>query len=261
MDSKDPNMLTFLNNIKNFLQKPALSGTLIYQKNHFLSKVLVFENDSYRWLCFDNKAIQSQILKHEPWQPIMNFISPLASPIELYKSNNALILGGGGGALYHFLTHHYPSLNTTFIEYNPEVIKAGIDYFYLPDKYALLSDAKDFMVKCNQLYSHIIVDLFSYKISPLYQDTRFLESLVEQSIVSLSFNILTNSRKMKKIISLLRKTLGENSVVLFIPNSTNVIFHLMKGRPISHFITALEKRRLIEPSHWDSSIGFYSVWK
>ncbi len=255
---RDRSLIGLLSSLKQHFNKPLLKGHLIYNSKNTLGKIYVFENSEYRWLCFDKNAIQTQIFKKKPWQPAMQFIKPLTLLIKLKPVEDVLILGGGAGSLYHYLQHQCPQTTLTFIEYNPEVLRVGKYFFFLPDDYAELHEAKSFISEGTKRYGHIIVDLYSSHISPLYQDLAFLEQLKKRSQHGISFNILCSADKMKQTIAMLRTVFGQNTLVLFIPKSTNVILHVLLEQPVSHVIHQLNKKGLIGHCHWDAVLGFYA---
>lgn len=173
------------------------------------------------------------------------------------SEQTVLLLGGGGGAIYHYLAN-----KPTMIEHHPNIISMSESYFYIPRGYVINSCAKSYIQHVNHSYSHSLVDIFSKDISPLYNDLNFLMRLFEISDEVISFNLLAKAKKLKAIIFQIRQKLSQNTLLIFIPHSTNLILHVFKSKQgASPYIEQLNAKNKIEHCYFDSELGFVCHWR
>lgn len=75
----------------------------------------------------------------------------------------ALVVGLGGASLSKALLAQFPDLQVDSIELDPEIVKLARDYFWYRESdrcRSIVSDAREFLVKNQQIYDLIVLDAF-----------------------------------------------------------------------------------------------------
>ena len=90
----------------------------------------VFQNEDYRWLCFDGGVSQSVMRLDQPWQLVLPYHPlMLASLLFNSKPKNILLAGLGGGELVRYFSHYRSAATITVVEKCRPVIDAFHTFF------------------------------------------------------------------------------------------------------------------------------------
>lgn len=118
----------------------------------------------------------------------------------VFKPNNALILGVGGGAVPRFFALNFPEMKITGVEYCEEFIEIAYKYFFISeisDRFSLIhGDAYDYIInnKNDEKQDIVFVDIFNAASIPCETfSEEFVNGLYENTSSDslVIFNLLT----------------------------------------------------------------------
>lgn len=249
--------MNYLFAIKTWFNKYLnLSNKCLYQNQSDPNgPIFVYENKAFRWLCFDNKNIQTLININSPWQPYMCYIKPFCFLLNNSVNTNCLLLGSGGGAVIHYVKHHFPKATIKGIENHPLVYQVAQDYFFISKEDMLVMDASLYIQTTTKIFDYILVDVYSNKMTPHYQDLSFITQCKNKASRGVSFNLLGNRKSIFQAIASIRKVYKNNTLCFFSKNNANVIIHAFNKD-----FTKMMKKIDIACLSFDSEIGLYSQY-
>lgn len=244
----------------------TLIGTCIYQSR---DGIRVYQNLIYRWLTFDDNAIQTLINRYQPRNPSLRYIKSITfalnnshpSKLSAKKSNKpsrACLLGLGGGAIAHNIKNN---IQLTVVECNPNVIQIAQRYFMLhkiKNLQIIEQNAKNFVEKCQDKYQHLIIDIYNHNNFPhdclnsvfFYNCKRILEP---DGILAINLANLTDHMP---ILNLLNEQFGKNKICLPIKKTENMIVYVTKNDSIKNLINLFTESNEIKKLIWDVKYGY-----
>lgn len=185
----------------------------------------VYQNWFYRWLTLGSPALQTVINRRTPTKPILYYLSAL-SLMARNAPSDVCMLGLGGGGIVHLLAGN-GDFNLYAVDISAEVIHIAERFFFLdciPNLKIIQSDAIDFLADSEQLYPHLIVDLYdAHQFPPGFkQDDFFI--LCKQRVTNdgfLSVNI-ANINEHRPLLELIKKQFA-STLVIPVKNSANLV--------------------------------------
>jgi spermidine synthase len=97
-----------------------------------LNKPLVIQNEQVVSLYFDARAVQSTMLRHDPYALALGYTRTMMGFLLLRPSPRRIsMIGLGGGSLAKYCYRHLPDTTIAVVEINPQVI-ALRDQFHVP---------------------------------------------------------------------------------------------------------------------------------
>lgn len=150
-----------------FKRSLVTNQKVLYQQDIDENRLIVKENEEYRWLEYGGSSIQSLMNKKSPEQLITPVFQSLLLFLLLKKSSmKVLSLGLGGGAIERALAI-MPQIVTTSVESSQPIIDTAKRYFYLPQKIQIVCQkAELFIQKTKTQYDVVLCDLFIGEKSP-----------------------------------------------------------------------------------------------
>jgi spermidine synthase len=97
-----------------------------------LNKPLVIQNEEVVSLYFDARAVQSTMLRHDPYALALGYTRTMMGFLLFQPSPRRIsMIGLGGGSLAKYCYRHLPDTTIAVVEINPQVI-ALRDQFHVP---------------------------------------------------------------------------------------------------------------------------------
>ncbi|VAW71819.1 hypothetical protein MNBD_GAMMA12-1490 [hydrothermal vent metagenome] len=196
-------------------------------------KIKVFENNLFRWLCFeDEKIIQSCMLKEDPAKLNLPY-QPFMMMWQLFfnrQPSSACLLGLGGGDMARYLGQQFPLVKLLVVEQDPDVAKLASEFFLLnPDQNKLtveIADAKKFIQK-KQQFDLIFIDIVIDNKPPDFLYTEDFWYNCHHKLASdgvMIFNMVTFSDKeFLTLLEILRKEFGRLPFCMSVTDHKNIV--------------------------------------
>lgn len=236
--------------------------TLLVSKtqNHPL---FVYENLIHRWLCFDDKYVQTIINKYAPHRPVLAYLPALCANLATHflSKNEAVMLGAGGGAIYHFVNKYYPLTKLTLVEHDISIIEVAEKHFHVKQP-IIHNSAENFltsMAGCPHLFIDIFVD---NKLPSSLSQESFLKLCQKKSNYCVSFNVLTDSAAERyEIIHKIRQVFNNQTLCLAIKKRNNIIVHAYVEANYLDNISQLSSSNVIYTPQWHDQMGLFSMMR
>lgn len=237
------------------LDQQLKDAHLLFSHKIGLSRLNVFENKLYRWLCFDDEqAIQSCMLRAEPSQLILPYQQFMMMWQLLNDSTSGLsvsLLGIGGGDILRYLRTTFPETEIVAVDNEPQVAKIASEYFLVkPDQDKLIlqiEDAKKFIRKPSR-HNLLIIDIVENNKLPIFlsEDSfwqRCKESLNANGIIVV--NIIPESEEsFLNTLKMLKRVFGHLPLCLEVPEHKNVVLLMPLSFKTIPSVAELRKRCL-----------------
>lgn len=237
----------------------SLCGHCIYRSQDKLS---VHQNPWYRWLIFNNQTdtLQTLIHRYEPSRPAMPYLHSMTYALRAHPGPTCL-LGLGGGAMAHYISPYLSQHPLVSIEVNADVVQVARQYFMLntiQNLKVLQQDAQEFMSVTEQLYQHILIDVFDQNGYPdQCSSIEFFQScrhrLNTDGVLALNLpcfhhhNVIFNHvRHAFEQVTVVIPVKGCSNAIVLAMHSTQQLRHLMYTCP--HLKTFF----------WDNIWGYYA---
>ena len=191
-------------------------------------RIEVREWERYRWLQLGGDSVQSLMDLNVTDQIILPNIKALLSAFLFCPSPKRLLnLGLGAVSLERYLNAKRPEIGITSVEPIEQVIQLAKDYFFLPERVAVIQDtAEHFLSTHNDSYDIILCDIFAAEKQPdcLY-DSSFYADVFKCLDMNgiLAINLLPDSEQDVIDILVPMKNYFDNISLLEVPNHLNVI--------------------------------------
>lgn len=199
---------------------------LLLQKDTALCKICIYENSDYRWLTFNDQAIQSvmsNINTHSVVTPVNQ--SMLLFLLWPEKPLSVLNLGLGGASIERALLTQ-DNIKLTSVEINTDIIELARKYFLLNDKHPVYNDAaEDYIAHCQAQFDIVLVDIFGgEQHANCLHDNLFWQNvkklLCGQQQIFINFHA-QSSQSLHNILATLRQYFPYIAIIEF-TNFTNV---------------------------------------
>lgn len=216
----------------------------------FDAQPYVVETETELWLRFDDRAIQSRMVKADPYHPgLLPFAVMLWGLLLRPQPRRVANIGLGGGGIAKWCWRHLPSSDVRVVEINPGVI-ALRDRFLIPpdsDRFRVIEgDGAEFISTVTHNLDFLVVDGADLGGVPpqlcsdeFYEATR--RSLVDEGVAV--FNLEASSRLADRI-SRIRRIFGGICWWAISPHNGQVILFAQRaGRALW---TAPSRQRLVQ---------------
>lgn len=136
-------------------------GELLAQITTPEQQIHISQHRHYRWLYFDDQAIQAAIDLHRPEQLLLHYNQAMTLAAALSPQPQRLLnLGCATGSFERFFHHYLPQLEITAIDNNAAVIELGQRFFGYPAEVELQTiSAEAFLATNAQSFDWIYCDL------------------------------------------------------------------------------------------------------
>ncbi|MCA0403435.1 MAG: fused MFS/spermidine synthase [Proteobacteria bacterium] len=216
----------------------------------------VYDNFIYRWLEFDNLAIQTLINKANPQKISLKYIEALILAVKI-RPGDCCMLGLGGGGAVHALEPLLSNFQLDVIEKNKEVIDVAKEFFKLNETKAKLihDDAKEYLKKEGEQFNHLLVDLYANNTFPKECNNQqfFInckKRLKPQGV--LAVNLATEEDRWP-ILELIRNLFPKTTLSILVENNRNFIIFAVNDESLASFLPQLETK--VKSLNWDSKWG------
>jgi spermidine synthase len=221
------------------------------------SGINVEENFIFRWVSFDDEAVQSLIKKRHPHLSVIPYIKPFLS-FAKHTPEKTLLLGLGGGSCVHELKECIQNHRLTVIEASAEMIQIAKDYFSLPShpNIEIICDKAEIFLTNNQRqFRHILIDLGETKGFPKdCSNSDFfqagLDAMDDDGIMCINLAKFEDTQKVKEC---LKKVLAQKPLCVEIEK--NYLLYVTKTLPKNQLIAHLKQNFSIVSHSWDPIHG------
>ncbi len=149
-----------------------LQGRCIHSESGAFGEIRVFENDTVRWLQFDNDAIQSVMSLQYPERITVPYMQQMMASLLFCERppKNALLLGLGGGALLRLLRHCLKQINVEVVERDAHVIRIAHDFFNVVhngEDIIIEHELVDhYLAECKRTFDLVLLDIIEDVSTP-----------------------------------------------------------------------------------------------
>lgn len=221
---------------------------------------VVVESEHLVSLCFDDRGIQSTMLRAAPVVLALGYTRTMMGFLLLQPAPRHIgVIGLGGGSLTKYCHRHLPDAYITAIEINPEVIALRDQFCVPPDDERLsvvCADAAQYMSATAQTFDALLLDGFNADGVPAQlASAAFYEAchsrLHDDGV--LVTNLLGDDPRLGDCLTGLRDTFGPSVALAPAENSAgNMIAFAWKSDAPLPSLEALMERA-------DQHVGHYSV--
>lgn len=231
-------------------------GRCIYQSPNGAK---IYQNLLYRWLTFDNRAIQTLINRRHPERSELSYIKQLTLAVRA-KPVDCCLLGLGGAAVAHLLAPYLGASQLIAIEHDVEIIEIAKNYFMidrLKNMMIIHQDANIFVQQCNVRYQHLMIDLFNAHSFPAHCNTYNFFSNCKRIVLAngiLAVN-LANLQEQWPVFQLIREIFNQQTVSLPVKGTANMVILAYNGESITPLINLIKKTTDLKKLSWDATWG------
>jgi len=207
---------------------------LLVNQQTVQGEVKVFENNLFRWLCFDDEqVIQSCMSRKEPTKLILPYqqFMMMWSLLRVDSSpKQACLLGLGGGDIVRYLRAYFPLMDVLAVDSDPVIAKLASKYFSItPDQKHLIIEIADAENVIQKLHNHdlLFIDIMvKNKLPEFLLKTSFWQncysSLNENGIMVV--NVIPDSdSEFLNLLKTLREIFGHLPLCMGVPDHKNIV--------------------------------------
>lgn len=193
-------------------------------------RIEVREWEHYRWLQLGGDSVQSLMDLDALDQIELPNIKALLTTLLFSSSPKRLLnLGLGAVSLERYLDTKRPEIEIRSVESSEQVIQLAKDYFFLPERVAVIHDtAEHFLSGHEEKYDIILCDIFAEEMQPdCLCDSTFYSNVFKciNKNGILAINLLPESEQDVINILLPMKNHVNNIYLFEVPNHLNVIIY------------------------------------
>ena len=236
---------------------------LIYAAHKTQKSIYVYENNLYRWLCFDNDYVQTIINRYQIYKPILKYLPALCLnlnlPANLNITSKVVMLGGGGGAIAHYINHYHKNSSLLMVEHESLIIDLAKRYFNIKQN-IIKADAFEFIKKQDHI-SNLFIDIFINQAIPAtIKQLTFLKQCKLTTSNCVSLNLVSiNKHEVLKTLKLIREVFSKQTLCLYIKNKSNLIVHAYTASNYLDIIEQLNIAKIIRRPQWQVDYGLVST--
>jgi spermidine synthase len=158
------------------LPEQGLRGlTLVHARDSRYHRIVVAEDDTSRYLRFDNTN-QSGMYLDDPFATRFPYTDYLQLGLAYNPdAKRVLFIGLGGGSAPKLVWQAFPELELTVAELDPDVVEIAYDYFEVPRDPRLrieVEDGRRFLADSSERWDVIAIDAFFADAIPFHLTTR-----------------------------------------------------------------------------------------
>jgi len=222
---------------------------LLLQKDTALCKICIYENQDYRWLTFNDQAIQSVMSNVNTY----SVVTPVNQSMLLLllwpeKTLSVLNLGLGGASIERALLTQ-DNIKLTSVEINTDIIELAREYFLLDDKHPVYNDAaEDYIAHCHEQFDIVLIDIFGgEQHANCLHDNLFWQNvkklLCGQQQIFINFHA-QSSQSLHDVLTILRQYFPYIAIIEF-TNFTNLTLVASLSDLGNISITNIKKSKLL----------------
>lgn len=218
-----------------------IQGDCIHSESGAFGEVRVFENDSVRWLQFDNDAIQSVMSLQYPERITVPYMQQMVAGLLFceHPPKNALLLGLGGGALLRFLQHCLKHIDVEVVERDAHVIRIAHDYFNVVhngEDIVIEHELVDhYLAECARTFDLVLLDIIEGVSTPpcFFEENFFTDCRKACGDAGvLAVNLIVESESdFKKIYLSLRHAFNGRVLCMTDVNHRNIVVLAFAQQP------------------------------
>ncbi len=241
---------------------------LIYSYSDDRETILVWQQDSLRWLDFGDGHVQTVIDLEDPVRLCSPVNRAMLLPIMIMEDSprKILLFGAGGGAIARFFCQHPTAVCGEAVEISTRVATVARQYFDFPSERhgwrILEQDARTYLDNCQVRYDLIVVDIAQHGLTPTWivdfsTLTGLRECLSNQGFLVLNL-MLDDAQSFSSFLSNIRRRFEHTTACMSIPEYRNIMVFAAKQRP-ENWTVGIEQRCQTLSQHW--GIEFDSFWR
>jgi spermidine synthase len=240
-------------------------GTCIKRIESADHPIEVWENKHKRWLTFGSINIQSSMDLSDPARVSLEYAKVLIRTLMFEPApKRILVLGLGGGVLVRYFLKHFPDVEITAVELNPDVVAVARDYFELdvhaPNLSIVVDDASHFVQQTKAQYDIIFMDVFSANAIPLScRSFKFFQNvhrcLSPQGTLAVNA-LFFSTRELAQTVATIRRVFNNQTLVSPLSEIINTIVFAVKGRQIAPLVDAYAHEYPVTSLEVDHQLGF-----
>jgi len=249
-----------------------LQGECIHSETGAYGEVRVFENDSLRWLQFDNDAVQSIMSLQYPDRIALPYMQQMMAALLFcdHPPCRALMLGMGGGAMLRFLRHCLKHISFEVVERDAHVIRIANEYFNVghdgEDVIVEHDDVDTYIANHKGIFDLLLLDIIEDMSTPTcFFDESFFQHCRnrcgETGVFAMNL-IVENEDAFKTIYTSIRKAFEGRVVCLTDPDHSNIVVLAFAHQP-DHVERQLlqERAELLSTCHIDLSLAIDTIFE
>lgn len=244
--------------------EPALQGECIHSETGAHGEVRVFENETVRWLQFDNDAIQSVMSLQHPERIALPYMQQMMAGLLFcdHPPENVLLLGLGGGAMLRFLRHCLKHIRFEAVEHDAHVIRVANEYFHVghngDDIIIEHDEVAEFVANNSNSYDLVLLDIIEEMSTPtcffepdFFQHCR--NRCGERGVFAMNL-VVESEDVFKQIYTVVRSVFAQRTLCLTDPDHRNIVILAFAHQPEHSERQALHDRAaLLSTCHIDLS--------
>ena len=167
------------------VSQPGYAERTLLERDSSYHRLLVTEDENYRWLRADNIWHTQMDLKdqHGRGLPYTDYVDLafLLNP----KIRRVLVIGLGGGTVPKRFVRDYPQVTVDAVEIDPAVVKIAARYFDVKPSARLRiheSDGRQFLRRTDQKWDLILLDAYYADTVPFFLTTKEFFTLAKQRL-------------------------------------------------------------------------------
>ena len=235
----------------------TLGGRCIYQ----IDGIRVRQNLFYRWLTFDDGALQTVMNRYHPERSVLQYIKPLTLCARVDPGQSCL-LGLGGASAAHTLAPYMNQFNLDAVENNIAVIDIADRYFMtktIENMHIIHQDAITFVQQSSSCsYKHIMIDLFNAQTFPEQcNHSDFFKHchrlLLHGGILALN---LANLHDQWPVLNHVREHFPHCTVSIPVKHCANLVLLAIKSKSVDSLLNVLKSNGNLKQLTWDAKWGY-----
>jgi len=219
------------NSIDSIISQDDCEPRLLELVSTLNGKLVVEENEEYRWIRDNHKAYYSILDKSRPERLVLPYLQTMMSVLLFVPTPKSItLLGAGGGGILRFFNESLPGIEIQAIDYDERIIDITEKYFLSDEdnKIKILnSDALNYLsMPSASNIDLLFVDLFAHgSIPKFFFEHDFYEKCRRCSGDGvIVFNLIIESESSFKVImNLLLKVFTKQCLYLTIVDYKNII--------------------------------------
>lgn len=220
------------------------------------ARPFVYDDGDELSLRFDNRAVQSSMRKHLPFELVFSYTRLMMGFLLFQPApRDILIVGLGGGSLSKYCYRHLPDARIVTVEINENII-ALRDQFQIPEddeRFTIVhADGADYMESCYDSADVILLDGYEADGLPSalcsqYFFNRCALALRENGVLAANLDVA--GRRVDLSGSRLRKSFGQKVLKVRSDNSSNLVLFALKCVEIADWQTLRQRVEELEVRH------------
>ncbi len=169
------------------LDKASKALDAVYAKDTEYHRLLITEDDSNRYLRFDN-SFQSGMALADPFESVFPYERVMHIGLAYRpETRRVLHIGLGGGSIAKRMWRDFPELQMDIVEIDKEVVNVARRFFALPDDPRIdvhVDDGRQYLLRNDDRFDLIVLDAFFSDSIPAHLATREFVELARSRLTT-----------------------------------------------------------------------------